>query len=229
MPAVDCIAHRGFAELFPENTVTAARRAAAAGADTLEVDVRRCGTGEVVVIHDETVDRVTDGAGEVADHSLSELRSLDVLNSGEGVPRLDDVLAAVPDGTAVNVELKEQRLAHDVLSVASAHGNELLLSSFDADDLREASEAGDVSLALLFADDPGRGIATARSLGCRAVHPHRCLCDGAFVNRAHEAGFAVNAWTVRSADAATWLAAAGVDGLILGEPLEFGDSRRRWV
>ena len=64
------IAHRGFAAVHPENTVRAVR-AAARVADAVEVDVRRCATGELVVIHDATVDRVTDGTGPVADHSLA--------------------------------------------------------------------------------------------------------------------------------------------------------------
>ena len=86
-----CIAHRGFAKVNPENTVTAVR-SAAEHTDVIEIDVRRCGSGELVVIHDETVERVTDGTGRVAELSADELTALDVLESGEGVPTLPSLL-----------------------------------------------------------------------------------------------------------------------------------------
>jgi len=89
------IAHRGFADRYPENTLRAVREASRF-ADEVEVDVRRCDSGELVVVHDCTVDRVTDEEGAVAHHSLAELRALDVLGTGEGVPTLAEVLSAVP-------------------------------------------------------------------------------------------------------------------------------------
>ena len=113
------IAHRGFAGVNPENTLTAVGEAATV-ADAVEVDIRRCATGELVVVHDETVDRVTDGEGPVADHSLAELRGLDVLGTGEGVPTLEAVLEAVPDGVGANVELKEPGTAADALAAMDA-------------------------------------------------------------------------------------------------------------
>lgn len=216
-PGVRCIAHGGFAGTNSENTVTAVRNAAGAGADAVEVDVRRCESGELVVIHDATVDRVTDGSGAVADHSLDSLRALDVLGTGEGVPTLGEVLAAIPD-VEVNVELKERGLAAATLAVAADHDTDVLVSSFDAGELHEAREAGTAPLAVLFAEDPDAAFAEARRLDCWALHPHRRLCDAALVGRAHDAGFDVNAWTVGSAEAARRLRTAGVDGLIADAP-----------
>lgn len=215
---VNCLAHRGFAETSPENTVRAVGDAVAAGADAVEIDVRRCGSGEVVVVHDGTVDRVTDGTGAVADRSRSELAALDVLGTDEGIPTLGEVVVALDDGVGLNVELKETGLAGDTLGVVSEHGGDVLLSSFDVEALREARDAGGESLALLFASDPDRALDAARSLECRAVHPHRDLCEASFVEKCHGAGFAINAWTVRSADEARRLRAAGVDGLIADAP-----------
>ncbi|PSQ60363.1 MAG: glycerophosphodiester phosphodiesterase [Halobacteriales archaeon SW_9_67_25] len=215
---MNCIAHRGFAATYPENTLAAVRGAVEAGADAVEVDIRRCGSGEVVVIHDNTLDRVTDGAGGVADHSLATLRDLDVLGTGEGVPTLADVVATVPDGVGLNVELKETGLAADALAAADDHGGDLLVSSFETATLREARAAGAESLALLVGPGSECPLEDARTLDCRAVHPYRELCDATFVDRCHDAGFAVNAWTVRSADEARRLGAAAVDGLIADAP-----------
>ncbi len=215
---MNCIAHRGFAATHPENTLAAVRGAVAAGADGVEVDVRRCATGEVVVIHDGTVDRVSDGTGAVADHSLAELRDLDVLGTGAGVPTLAEVVAALPGGVTLNVELKETGLAADALAVATDHGGDVLVSSFETAALREAGEAGAESLAVLFASGADRALDRARSLGCTAVHPNRSLCGTALVDRCHEAGFAVNAWTVRSSDQRERLGAVDVDGVVTDAP-----------
>lgn len=231
---MDCIAHRGFAEPNPENTLAAVRAAGSAGegadaptetaddrgapgptADAVEVDVRRCGSGELVVIHDETVDRVSDGTGRVGDLALAELRALDVLGTGAGVP----TLAAVLEATAVplNVELKGRGLAGDALALADEAGADAWYSAFDPAAVREVREYGG-DAALLFAEDAAAAVDRARQLGCVAVHPHHSLCDAAFVGRAGEAGLAVNAWTVRSRGTAAALAEVGVDGVIADAP-----------
>lgn len=214
---MDCIAHRGFAGAAPENTIDAVRRAAAV-ADWIEVDVRRCGSGELVACHDETVDRVTDGTGPVAAHSADELADLDVLGSGAGVPTLRAAFEAVPDDVGLNVEVKEAGLAADLDKVVSTQRNDVLVSAFDPEALAAVAEACAVPVAVLFASDPAAGLETARELDAAAVHPHWDLCDEAFVDRVHDAGVAVNAWTVADERAARAVRAAGVDGVITDHP-----------
>lgn len=229
-PAVQTIAHRGFAEVYPENTLAAVRGAAADGAAAVEVDVRRCGSGEVVVCHDETVDRVTDGSGQVSALSLDVLASLDVLGSGEAVPTLAAVVETLPDGVALNVELKERGLAGDVLGTLANRpdGAAWWLSSFDSGALEEARAAA----AAFGADDgptrieaallvpPGTDDPVAAAVACDAdlLHPHERDCSVDLVAAAHEAGLPVNAWTVRSETTARRLVRAGVDGLIADAP-----------
>jgi glycerophosphoryl diester phosphodiesterase len=209
------IAHRGYAGEHPENTLRAVRRAAAAS-DVVEVDVRRCGSGELVCMHDETVDRVTEVAGPVSAFSRAELDALSVLGSGEGVPALPDILDAVPPDTGVNAELKEARIAADALSVLREHPHETIVSSFRDGVLEAAREArqGSEDVALASLHDVSGGIDGAVDAGCELVHPHYDLCDAAYVERAHDAGLAVNAWTVTNPAVARRLAATGVDGII---------------
>jgi len=214
---MDCIAHRGFAAVAPENTVGALERAAETAA-MVEFDVRRCGSGELVVIHDETVDRVTDGNGRVADITLATLSELDVLDTGEGVPPLEDVLDAVPSTTCLNVELKERGLAPDLADALADHDHEVLISSFDDEALREMAAIADLPLAAVFAEDRGAGIDSADELDAAAIHPHWELLDSEYVERAHERGLAVNCWTIRSDRAAERARRAGVDGLISDDP-----------
>jgi len=212
------IAHRGFAAVHPENTLGAVR-AAGAVADAVEVDVRRCATGELVVIHDATVDRVTDGEGPVADHTLAELRALDVLGTGEGVPTLTAVLEAVPDGVAVNVELKAAGTAVDAIDLISASTTDVWISAFDPAVLRTGRTVdASVPLAFLTATGDETAVRTAAGLGCTAIHPAVEHCDRALVAAAHEADLAVNAWTVEDRDVAERLADRGVDGVIADRP-----------
>lgn len=208
------IAHRGFAGLHPENTLPAVE-AAVELADAVEVDVRRCGSGELVVIHDESVDRVSDGEGPVADHTLAELRDLDVLDTGAGVPTLAEVLDVVPPAVGVNVELKEADLARDALDVAAEAAPQVTVSSFVEGELaacRELEPA--VPRAYLFADDPDRALDRAGALDCAYLHPPHERCDERLVDRAHRAGMSVNAWTVDDEETAERLADVGVDGVI---------------
>lgn len=217
---MECIAHRGFAGVQPENTRSAVRRAAAAGADALEIDVRRCASGEVVVCHDETVDRVTDGSGRVADLPFERLAALDVLGTGEGIPGLEELLAAVPGEMGVTVELKESGLSADVLTALAGRPGDWWLAAFDPATIEAVNDVDATApTALLAAPDQfDHPVDRARELGCRAVHPHHDLCTAALVSTAADAGLAVNAWTVRSRATAQRLAAAGVDGCIADAP-----------
>lgn len=215
---MDLIAHRGFAGVHPENTL-AAVRAASEVADAVEVDVRRCGSGELVVIHDETVDRVTDGTGRVDDLTLAELGDLDVLGSGEGVPALSEVLRAVPDGVGVNVELKEAGTAVDALDLVRRLHRNAWVAAFSPDVLAACREAAPgVPRASLTAAGGDGALETALDLDCAYIHPAIEACEADLVRAAHAAGLAVNAWTVTDRSEAEPLAVLGIDGLIADRP-----------
>lgn len=172
------IAHRGCPERSPENT-RGAFRAAAAHADLIELDVRRCGSGELVVFHDDTLDRLLGVPGTVAETDLADLRSYSVLDSTERVPTLAEALAAIPDDTGVNVELKETGIAADVADACAGVDNEILVSSFSETALREWAAVADDPIAYVTADDDWDAtIETATELGCDALHPQYDLVLG---------------------------------------------------
>ncbi len=209
------IAHRGYAAEAPENTLAALRRAGRR-ADAVEIDVRRCGSGELVVIHDADVDRLTDGAGRVSDLSLSELRSLDVLGSDESIPTLAEALAALPANVAVNAELKDQGIAADAVDALEAVENPVIVSSFSERALRETrSTSASIPTAYLADRLRDRPVTTAVELDCRYVHPRYALCFySPLVSRAHELGLGVNAWTVDDPLVVRALCRLGVDGVV---------------
>lgn len=242
-------AHRGFAGQYPENTVRAVRGAVGGDhppADAVEVDVQPAAGGEPVVVHDERLDDLTDREGLVRETPVERVCSAEVLGSGETVPRLADVLAAVPDGVTLNVELKppdgaaryDERLDADTLAerraawepfvdrVLGTLEDEVLLSSFCEAPLSLLNEASDRPTAAVTMS-PETGLAVARAHGCDAVHAELHTVPGtAMAEDPHEglfraaddAGLAVRAWTVRTWYEAAQLRAAGVDGLIADYP-----------
>ncbi|TKX55168.1 glycerophosphodiester phosphodiesterase [Halorubrum sp. SP3] len=213
---VTLIGHRGCAGRHPENTVAAVERAAP-HVDAVEVDVRRCASGELVVVHDAKLDRLTDASGRVADADWEELRDLTVLDSAEPIPRLEGVFDAAPDDLLVNVELKQPGIASDALDAARRAATDVLFSSFHAEALAALRDRDPTTdRALLVADGPPeRAVDAATDLGCVAVHPPIDLAtEPGFVETAHGAGLAVNAWTAADREDAERLLAAGVDGII---------------
>lgn len=212
-----CIAHRGFAETYPENTV-AAVRAARNHTGVVEIDVRRCGSGDLVVAHDERVDRITDASGKVADFTLADLESLDVLESGEGIPSLATVFESIPDVEYV-LDIKESGVAAETLDLVDDYGVSATVSAFDVDILESVADAGDVPLAYLVEAGAARtGLETASALGCAALHAHWTACVDELVAEAHELGLDVNAWTVPSRRDANALEHVGIDGVIVDRP-----------
>lgn len=230
-PDPTLIAHRGFAARFPENTLAAFRGAVSLGADAIELDVRRCGSGEPVVIHDATVDRVTDGEGPVAELPLSTLREFDVLESGASISTLASVFEAVPPEVTLHVELKDAAPIPAVAALADRHAHDVVVSSFDPDHLARVRDLDGPPTALLFAADPDDHLQAALDLDCSFVHPHASLCLGTnLIGRAHDADLRVNVWTlgppgtedewvVTDSDVPDRLRERGVDGLIADAPV----------
>jgi glycerophosphoryl diester phosphodiesterase len=213
---VALIGHRGCAAQCPENTVAAVERAGPR-VDAVEVDVRRCASGELVVFHDAALGRLTDATGTVAETDWSDLRALTVGGSDEPIPRIESLLAAVPEGTGVNVELKASGTAADALAAVRDAGVPTLFSSFlptELARLRELAPATDRALLVAEAD-AGDAVESAVDLGCAALHPPiDAATEPGFVGVAREAGLAVNAWTAADRADAERLLAAGVDGVI---------------
>ncbi|WP_226006278.1 glycerophosphodiester phosphodiesterase [Natrinema salinisoli] len=226
------IAHRGFAASAPENTIGAVRTAAE-HADGVEVDVRRCGSGELVVVHDETIDRVTDGSGAVAETSLSELADRTVLESGESIPTLTRLLEAAPPSVGITLELKEPGIAADVLDTLDdvAVDNRVLTTSFLPAELRTIRD-GDPSqpIGLLVSRRLETPVTTAIELDCDVLGANwwRCLATG-IVPRATEMGLEVHAWTVERRSIAALLARRGVDGVVADRPIDLSSPEAKSV
>jgi len=215
---VSLIAHRGCADQAPENTI-AAVEAAAPHVDAIEIDVRACDTGEIVVFHDETLDRVTDATGRVDDTSLGALRDLDVLGTGEPIPTLGEVLstvAAAPGDVGLDVELKTPGIERRVLDACGPAAVDVRYSSFHESTLRELRRIDeDASLAVLCSRLPTMHLTLASAIDATAIHPSKVLAwTTDVVHAARDSGLGVNVWTVGTAREARRSVDAGVDGII---------------
>jgi glycerophosphoryl diester phosphodiesterase len=213
---MELIAHRGCAEQYPENTLQAIERSGRQ-LSAVEIDVRRCQSGELVVFHDETVDRLTDGSGSVAGLNFQQLSALDVLDSDCSIPRLGDALSAVPAGVEVQVELKESGIASDVVEAIHEADVDARITSFLPEALTEVLDCDpDLPVGYLFGERVGveTGLRIARVLDCDSVHPRSTLClETNVVERARADGRKVIAWGVGQRDTFAALRVAGVDAV----------------
>jgi glycerophosphoryl diester phosphodiesterase len=225
------IAHRGASALYPENTLRAFIAAADLGADMCEFDVRMTRDGEVVVIHDATVNRTTDGRGRVAAMSADAIKGLDagvrfgVKFRNEAVPTLAEVAAALSGQCGrrcgMDVELKARGLEARVCDVLRERRviENSIVSSFDWDQLKVvAAEEPGLRLALLGEKAPSVLLQAAATMHAFAMAPRFDIADAALCAEAHRRGLAVYVWTVDDAPTMRRLIAAGVDGIMTNNP-----------
>jgi len=229
-------AHRGSSAAAPENTLAAFRLGLAQGADALEMDLQLTKDGAVVVIHDPTVDRVTDGHGRVADLTLAEIQQLDAGTRfgpafrGERIPTLEEVVELLKHKAGptvrLNLELKygaeppadPAALPRAVLAVLRQTGtlHRVFLQSFLHSVLPEVKLlASDVPLGLLMdrrqaVPDP---VALARRYQADYYAPDYRAVTPALVTALHAAGIPVVAWTVDGPSEVRRMLAAGIGGL----------------
>jgi glycerophosphoryl diester phosphodiesterase len=221
------IAHRGASGSFPENTLAAFRAAIEAGAGMCELDVQLTRDGAMVVIHDDTVDRTTDGTGAVAAMTLAEIKRLDAGEKfashfvGESVPTLDEVLDLVQGRCALNIELKADGLEAKVGELVRARGafGWTLISSFDWATLTRIRQvAPELRIGLLASRWPARLVGAATEMKASAINPSFDIVTEDLCSAAHSRELKVYAWTVDEPVAMRRLIAAGVDGIMTNWP-----------
>ena len=214
-------AHRGDSAHAPENTLRAFDQARAKGADGIELDVRLDADGNVVVFHDDTLDRLCGRPGRM--DQISTVERADLRVGGEAVPLLAEVLHAID--LDINVEIKSHktgRMSELVERTAkvirdSGRADRVLISSFDPFVLVQMHRhLPDLATAYLFHDEqalPMRRGWVGRMTGASLFHPQHTLCTEERVRAWHTAGLPVNAWTVDDARELTRLAHLGIDGV----------------
>ena len=227
-------AHRGASAYAPENTLEAFDLAAKMGAHGVELDVHICKSGELVVAHDETIERVSDGEGAIRDMTLSELKALHFNRvhpeyKDARIPTLQEVFQLLkPTGLRVNTELKNSYIDYPdlekrVIELAAKESmlDRVLFSSFSHRSmLRVKAIDPKLPCGLLYEASMITPWAYAVALGEDAIHPHfsEVLLPGGECTLAHKAGIAVNPWTVNSREDLEAVLREGADILITNYP-----------
>jgi len=229
------IAHRGASSEAPENTLAAFNRGLETGADGFEFDVHMSKDGEVVVIHDETVTRTTNGSGWVRDMTRSELTALDagswfdIRFKGERIPTLREVLGLIADRSKlINIELKSgmviyPHIERKVIEVLSEFDilDKTIISSFNHYSLRMVKGVEPkVRTGILYMEGLVEPWIYASHVPADALHPAFYLVTPEIVRGAHDAGLSVNVWTVDRADDMKMMVTSGVDTVITNCPGE---------
>lgn len=223
------IAHRGASSYAPENTFAAFDLALQMGARHIELDVDSTRDGHIVVIHDDTVDRTTDGTGPVSSHTLAALRALDAgarfgaAFAGERIPLFDEVLARYRGRAHIHTEIKGRStsLTRGSIDLIRRHGmtDEVTITSFQKVRLEETrTYAPEFPAGWLVREVTDATIAEAHTMGLTQLCPRAETVTPELVGRLHAEGFVVRAWAVATEELMQRVVQAGADGMTVNFP-----------
>ncbi len=195
--------HRGAAGLVAENTLESVAKALEYKVDGIEIDVHRCKTGELVVIHDETVDRTTNGKGKVSEYTYAELIRIRTLE-GCKIPLLTEVLDLIQTNCVLNIELKGIGTALPTIELLEKYiknsgwkHDDFILSSFDHSQLFQIKKmTSKFRLGVLTEESVTTALRVAQTLEAFSIHPPIATLTQDDVALAKKQGYEVYVWTV---------------------------------
>jgi glycerophosphoryl diester phosphodiesterase len=241
---VDNVAHRGATGYAPENTIAAFDKGVEMKADYIEIDVQRSKDGELVIIHDNTVDRTTDGTGYVKDLTFEQIRSLDAGSwkgeqfTGEKIPTFDEILDRYHGKTGILIELKSPELYPGIegqvaqklkeRNLDKPQNEKIIIQSFNFESMKITNSLlPKVPIGVLTSN---RAHTTEQALNEFATYadyfnPSYGIVSKELVDQVHSLGMKIQSWTVRSHEAAQFLLDMNVDGIITDYP-DYVDPRK---
>lgn len=208
-----------------ENTIESIKKALELGVDGIEIDVHKCQSGELVVFHDFTLDRMTNGSGEVSKFLLSELKNFKVNNAYE-IPTLEEVFNEIDKKCFINIELKGKNtaqktneiIAHYVTNKAWTYNN-FLVSSFQHKELEAVYKLNkNINLAVLTKASITEAIDFAHTIKAKTIHPNVALVTSENIKNAQQNGFQINVWTVNDLETISRIKNYQVNGVISDFP-----------
>ncbi len=219
------IGHRGAMGHETENSLPSIQKALDLGVDMIEIDVFKIASGEILVFHDERVDRLTNGGGKIEEYNIVDAKKL-ILDGNHPIPMLQEVLRLVDKKAKLNIELKGANQADRVNFIIETYVerngwtlDQFLISSFNWDELRSfRSYNPDIAIAVLVEGDPLKAIPVAEELNAVAINPDYRQLSEQVVDSIHQAGFKVYTWTVNAPAEINRMKDYGVDGIISDYP-----------
>ena len=219
------IGHRGAKGYEPENTLVSFQKALNMQVDGIELDVHLSADGELVVIHDETIDRTTNGHGFVNQLSLRELKQVRIINEQE-IPTLQEVFDLVNQDCFINIELKNYDTATKVVKLIEKYVSKknwrydhFLVSSFDWNALQQVRFLNDkIQIGVLTETDLDLALAFAKFIQAKSIHPHFHLLTKENTAKIQEKGIQVFPWTINEIEDIQKIIAFKVNGIITDFP-----------
>ncbi|RKR09797.1 glycerophosphoryl diester phosphodiesterase [Flavobacterium sp. 90] len=219
------IGHRGAAGYEPENTLKSFQKALDLNADGIELDVHLSSDGHIVVIHDETIDRTTNGKGFVNTLSLSELKSV-LIDGKLEIPTLIEVFDLIDKKCLINIELKGANTSGKVVALIEEYISDknwnydnFIISSFEWNYLEEVHNLNPkIAIGVLTEEDLDKALAFAETIKARAINPDFQLLTLENTKNIQEKGFQVLSWTVNTIEDIQKIKSYNVDGIISDFP-----------
>ncbi|RKR15145.1 glycerophosphoryl diester phosphodiesterase [Maribacter vaceletii] len=219
------IGHRGAMGHETENTIASINKALEMGVDMIEIDVFKIKSGEIVVFHDDTLERLTNGKGNIEEYTLTELNKLTVIGNHK-IPLLTDVLETIDAQVPLNIELKGANTAKDVTTIVLEYVkdkdwilNDFIISSFNWEELKIMRDTNSsIRIAVLTEETPVAAIPIAKELHAEAINPNFKMLSLEIANTIRDAGFKIYTWTVNSPNDINLSKRWAVDGIITNFP-----------
>ncbi|TKD63641.1 glycerophosphodiester phosphodiesterase [Flavobacterium sp. ASW18X] len=219
------IGHRGAMGYETENTLASVQKAMDMGVDMIEIDVINIKSGETVVFHDKTLDRLGNAGGNIEEYNLYDLKKV-ILDGNHRIPLLQDVLKLINNKVALNIELKGDGTANRVNFITDYYvknggweWKNIVISSFNWEELRRLRKLNpEIAIAVLTEEDPVAAIAVAKELNAVAINPYFEELTQEKVDKIQSEGFKVLTWTVNEPAAIKKMQEFGVDGIITNYP-----------
>lgn len=231
------LGHRGSSGLAPENTLAAMKLAIKQGCQGIETDLQLTKDGEVIVFHDWSVERTTNGTGEIKDLTLEELLTLDAGSwfskefKNEKILTLKSLLNIIPNNLLLNLEIKSRSwdnrgIEEKVVNILEENRSleNIVISSFNHKSLERVQKLNpNIKLGLLFEGQMVNLVELLKisKLNIYSLHPNHHYVDKEFIEEAHGHNYKVYSWTVNDIKSANRLKNAGIDGIITNFPRLF--------
>lgn len=228
------IAHRGFSSKAPENSIEAFKKAAKSKIDMVEFDVHETKDGKLIVMHDETLNRTTDGKGFIKELTLNEIRKFHEPN-GEPVPTIEEVIKILKDKCGINIEVKDEQLANKILQIIKKEkmGKRVIISSVHSDVIKTIKEKEpEIKTAWLVTETrwklavlyslrfllPYILVKMAKKMKADSIGLQYQLVTDKLVKGLHKNNLSIGVWTVNNKKDIKKMQLLGVDAIISDEP-----------
>ncbi len=219
------IGHRGAMGHETENTLASIQKALDLNVDMIEIDVFKINSGEIVVFHDEKIDRLTNGSGNIESLDVEALKNLTV-EGNHKIPLLSEVLDVINHKVPLNIELKGSDTSEGVMHIINTYIenegwtlDDFLISSFNWEELKNMRRINkDIEIAVLTEDNPLDAITIANDLNAVAINPNYLSLTKKNILEIRSRGFKIFTWTVNDKEQILNMRELGVDGIITNYP-----------